>query len=653
MKITRRTFFKKSAKATAAFSIAPSVLAEGATETKPIKIRQNFESNADNKSVIASARIFKKAQLSPGAVIAGDNAEFIIKLTVGKEYTPSASRIIFDFPATLGQSRPALMHHEDFGYMEVYVSNPDVTYVKRLWDMELSDFASKKKQSWRGAGQRIFVLDLSGGLKTGDIIEVHWGDNQAGFGPGTNVTCVVPKADYENRIDVRYFDSPQKGLPDMGRSYKGYDRSVPDFELGLKFKISPREPHHLRVIRKLDKALLIPNDRYWNVADVKDASSLVKASAKATKNNSGVFEYSNKNVNIVSKALPLFDTADMGNAFEGMNVYWGELHNHSTFSIDVVERERAEMSPDDLMRYARETAGLDFFSVSDHHQPWDDERHKIGKKNWDETIEAVRAHNKNGEFVVFPGFEFRCPRGDTVITFGWHPKYAEIDKPEWQTIQNMWAGLKGKDYLTQPHFHNAGKLKKGQWWQSPETKAEPTIEIFSCHGSYERKDALENGRAMIKRFRKDRCGAYFISKGYKYGFAGNSDGHKGHVGLNGLTAVFAKKLDRESIFEAYRKRHIYCTTNARIRLVFTSNGKLMGSAIPNSKEKVFLVDVVGENNLKKIDLFKNGTHYKRFTPTGKTFKKEFAIKDEQPSNWYVRVTQLDNHIAYSSPVWFE
>ncbi len=79
----------------------------------------------------------------------------------------------------------------------------------------------------------------------------------------------------------------------------------------------------------------------------------------------------------------------------------------------------------------------------------------------------------------------------------------------------------------------------------------------------------------------------------------------------------------------------------------------MGSVIPNSKEKVFLIDVVGENNLKKIDLFRNAEHYKRFIPTGKTFKTEFKVADEEPSNWYVRVTQLDNHLAFSSPVWFE
>ena len=82
--------------------------------------------------------------------------------------------------------------------------------------------------------------------------------------------------------------------------------------------------------------------------------------------------------------------------------------------------------------------------------------------------------------------------------------------------------------------------------------------------------------------------------------------------------------------------------------------------IPSSKsptqclhEKTFLIDVQGENNLKKIDLFRNTEHYKRWAPEGKTFRIDLTVREDVPSNWYVRVTQVDNHMAWSSPVWFE
>ncbi len=666
MPISRRTFFKKSAKVTAALTVAPSIVARSVHEDEDpggelnhrysesgIDYNRNANSGiAVNRTVVTGTRIFKKAELTPNRVIAGESAEFIITLTIGKRYTSGTSRIILDFPCTLGQSRPTLMHHEDYGYIEVYMSNREVTYTKHIWDLELGDFVSKKTRSWRGAAERLFVLDLSEGLKEGDVLRIHWGDNQRGFGPGTNITSVVPVLDYKNTIHVRYFDSPEQGLPDMGRSFKGYQRPVPQLEIPLAFKIYPCRLHHLRLIRKVNKAILVPHDRFWNVTPVKELSDLVEAVDKPVKNESGVFEYANKHIHVTSKKLPLLDSPNMDNVYEGMNIYWGDLHTHSVFSKDCIEREKMLMTPADLMKSARERAGLDYYSVSDHHQPWDIERNKIGKENWDRTIEAARTHDMPGEFLVFPGFEFRGTRGDTIITFGWLPEYEEIDRPEWQDIREVWEALKGKEYLTQPHFHSPGKLKMGEWWENMASGVEPVIEVFACHGSYEREDVLENDRAMIKRFRSDRCGAFFLGAGYHYGFVCNSDNHKGHVGLNGLTAVFAKTLDQKSIFTAYRNRHVYGTTNARIRLLFTANGQLMGSVIPNSEEKIFMIDVVGENNLKKIDLFRNGVHHKRFIPEGKTFKSEFSIKDDEPSNWYVRITQMDHQIAFSSPVFF-
>lgn len=125
------------------------------------------------------------------------------------------------------------------------------------------------------------------------------------------------------------------------------------------------------------------------------------------------------------------------------------------------------------------------------------------------------------------------------------------------------------------------------------------------------------------------------------------------MGSNGVTAVFAASLDADAVFDAYRKRHVYGTTNARIRLVFTVNGALMGSVLPNDREKRLMIDVVGDSDLKKVEIFRNADFYKRLIPDGKSFRTELKVRDDEPSNWYVRVTQKDNQIAWSSPVWFE
>jgi hypothetical protein len=271
-------------------------------------------------------------------------------------------------------------------------------------------------------------------------------------------------------------------------------------------------------------------------------------------------------------------------------------------------------------------------------------------------IDAVEAHHEPGAFITFPGIEYRCQRGDTIVLFNGLPDYAEIDREAWTDVRALWQAMEGRDYLTIPHFHNPGRLEPGEWWQPDrETNpdVEPVLEIFSCHGSYEREDALEHHIPLIKASRPDRYGAYFLRKGYRYGFVCNSDGHKGHVGTNGLTAVFAQSLTREAILDAYRRRHVYGTTNARIRLIVTGNGHLMGDVVPNTREKHLEIDVTGENRLKRIDLYRNGELYQRMPPDGTRVHESITVHEEAPSNWYVRVIQVDNHIAYSSPIWYE
>lgn len=597
--------------------------------------------------------VFKSAVLSPTDIRCADSAEFIVTLVVGREYTPTASRIILDLPGTVGMSRPALMHTEDHGYVEAYVSNPQVSYTKRNWDMEIADFATKDKSSWRGMAQRMFVLDLSAGLMEDDVVEIHWGDAANGYGPGAKVTSVVPRPGYEPIIHVRYFDSQEDGVPDLGRSFKGVVRPVPQCEIALPFRIRPREAQRLRLLRKPDKAMLVPADTFWNVAEGVDVSELVEANGNAQRNSFGVFEYADKDVRVVTKGLRLRETARMDNVCDGMNLYWGDVHTHSAFSNDCIEREKLDMDPARLLDSGRYKAGLDYMAVTDHHQPWDKEQNKIGEPYWNRTMEALKERDTEGEFLAFAGIEYRARRGDTEVVFNWFPEYSEIDQPTWTDIRKLWDGLKDRDLLTIPHFHNGGGLENGEWWENIASGREPVLEIYSCHGSYECETPQEQGRGMGKRFRPDQNWQYFLKQGYRYGAVANSDGHKGHVGSSGVTAVFSKSLDKDSILAAYRARRVYATSNARIRMVFTANGALMGAVLPNAADKVFHIDVVGETPLKKIDLYRNGELHERFTPEGISFATDVTVRDDGPANWYVRVAQRDNHIAISSPIWFE
>ncbi len=602
--------------------------------------------------------VFTMATITPTEVLAADSAEFVIRLEVGPGFQSAVSRIVFDFMQRLGTSSPSIWLNEDSGYVEAYLSNPYATFRKRLWDLPKEQWMDRDHPP-SGDGDRMIVLDIDGRLNVGDVIELHWGETTMGFGPGAKVTSVVPRKEHYEFINIRYFSDQERGMPDRGRAYPGYERPIPDAETAVKFQILPRPAVRLRLLRKMTKALLVPYDPFWNIAQVGNPSDLVRVSEAAVRNAGGVFEYRDKNVQIQSRGLPMTETAAMDSAFDGMNIYWGDMHTHSSYSTDVQERSRMDMTPGELMAFARDRAGLDFFAVTDHHSVGHDHvgygrgANLIRPDHWKSTMDDIRQYHVPGEFVVFPGFEDGWPRGDTIFLMNWMPEYEEIDIKNSPDLRTIWELWKDKDYISVPHFHSPGALDFGTWWKNGRMDREPVLEILSDHGSYEREKVYEVGRAACKKFRADRCGEYFLKNGYKYGFVGHSDDHKGHVGVNALTAIFSKSLTRDAVFDAYRKRRTYATTNARIRLVFTANGQLMGSEIPDTEHKEFVIEVVGEGRLKKVELFRNGDVYRHFVPDGNSFKTALNIQEAGSSNWYVRVTQLDNHLAISSPIWFE
>lgn len=597
-----------------------------------------------------SENIIVKPSITPDVVRAGDSDEFSVKFEVGPDYVDGPSRIVYDFSATLGTSCPTRHINECSGYVEAYVDNPDVEYSVRCWDLDKKYFPDRENPPSREA-MRMVVLDLSAGLKAGDEIELRWGETLMGFGPGAKVSSVVPRPGYKARVDIRYFDSPDKGIPDHGRDYIGYQRPIPDAVERLEYAIVPREPRRLRLLRRRDDALLIPYDVFWNVPDVA-AEDVAEVSAPTRKNSHGAFEIGDKNVTVKAKSSPMTESAPMDDVFEGMSLFWGDLHTHSAYSKDCLQRSGMDMTPAMLMDFARHRCGLDFFAVTDHHNCWLEPSTHVGRGSWEATLADVEAKHRDDEFVVFPGIEFTDYYGDICLVFKKPFGYDAITQSEYENVSDFRKAL-GKEFLAIPHLHGPGQKPIGTWREGIDDVS-PALELYSDHGSYERENVFENGRAWCKAFREDRNAEYFLKNGHKYALVANSDDHKGHVGVSGVTAAFLTELTRDALFEAYHERRVYGTTNARIRLVFTGNGKLMGSTIPNVEEKTFFIDVVGESRLKKVELFKNAELHQRFVPDGgASFKKEIAIRESEPSFWYVRATQRDNHIAWSSPVWFE
>jgi hypothetical protein len=97
------------------------------------------------------------------------------------------------------------------------------------------------------------------------------------------------------------------------------------------------------------------------------------------------------------------------------NIYWGELHTHTKYSLDAAKC--GALSPDKAYAYARDKARLDFVALSDHAEM----QNKKAVPEQDEstcksTLRIGQLYNNEDAsegkvFIVFPGWEYTNTHG--------------------------------------------------------------------------------------------------------------------------------------------------------------------------------------------------------------------------------------------------
>jgi hypothetical protein len=379
----------------------------------------------------------------------------------------------------------------------------------------------------------------------------------------------------------------------------------------------------------------------------------------------------------------------------GAALYFGDIHSHGAASRDALGRDR--------YKYARYGRGLDFFSSADHA---DHDRTTFGIRadRWMEQMLEVLQYHEPGVFVSFLGLEnsYNFPMGHYTVLFNFKDEDI-FSLPNWSkafypTIQSLWqaADDEGFQILTNPH--HTGKIFNrnleggncvncnsfGGIYANKEKKR--MIEVYSQHGQSERYDPTGNLSYETRgNLLSSANGPYYAQNawaiGERLGTIAGTDNHFGHPGSNpqGIAAVWADGLNRDSIFQALYDRSFYGTTGERIILHFTVNNQRQGREIVIKPwEKAHLhVLAVGTDDLEYAEVlkwdFNRGTYtgaHPNFEVLGKFYPNEIQ-KDRILINYidpgftdsclyYVRVKQKgfvrlidkDKEIwAWSSPVW--
>ena len=396
---------------------------------------------------------------------------------------------------------------------------------------------------------------------------------------------------------------------------------------------------------------------------------------------------------------PGFQTLEVGNGGAGfhrsnpirvtaeetpLKLYWGDLHSHSTMSKDALG-----VAP---FTFARDQANLDFFASSEH-SSGDRRDEGITDSEWQAIQASVRSFYEPGRFVTLLGYECSLP-----APFGHHNVYfADDEAPlyrnlEVKTLDELWRRLSSHRAFTVPH-HTGVHWAAAVWDRDHSLR--PLFEIFSVHGqselfepehplSYDQLVGMapygtypigselvpEKHRGMVP-ISNSAQGPHYArdawAAGLKLGTIAASDDHTARPGQPywGLAAVWAERLDRETIFQALAKRQTYATTGQRIYLDFRINGGMPGTMVTVGGPPRIELEVHGTDDIAWVELAafdrRRGAYslVRRWTPRGSHLGE--SLTDEGYSDrafYYVRVRQrrLVEHravMAWSSPIWIE
>jgi hypothetical protein len=339
------------------------------------------------------------------------------------------------------------------------------------------------------------------------------------------------------------------------------------------------------------------------------------------------------------------------------HLYWGDVHGHTGLSD-------GKGAVDDYFQYARDVSKLDFVIVTDHDfgntSPW-----RMPKEDWTLTQDRADRHTVNGHFVAIVGYEWTSqPKYWTPEErlFSGPPQYYNHKNVYFPSRVDYLFSAKDAAYCSPDLLAAAVRKYGGLIHNCHPTEGSDGRDQFAYDASccdvivntemgpdrmlYEGKEYTLNLETILRAF---------LNRGGKTGFVGGTDTHEGKPAAR--TAVLAKDLTREAIFEALRHRRNYAITNARIVLDIRIDGHFMGEEIEIQGKPQIAAEIQGTDQIEEVVLIRDGVVLHTLKPGAREVRFEYEDDTFGTSSYYyLRVTQADKDKygnpsqAWSSPI---
>jgi hypothetical protein len=523
-------------------------------------------------------------------VIAGSYGTWTLTFTVGTHGIDDGGHIKIAWRDVSDWGRPQFQNPKDKNYCTVSTSGNA--------ELDLRYESRGHIRPWRPC---LILTTFDGYLAEHDTVTIVFGDTSAG-GDGSMAQTFVEDS-FEFRVLVDPFGTGQYTL-------------VPHAPV---LKVIAREPERLKVVTpsetvvdnptwfsvKIEDKWGNPTSDYLGTVEIQsnDSNALLPKSYTFTPEDRGTHRFENlafqtpglnhitisdiKEKKLSSISNPILTHEKQ---VEKM-LFWGDLHGQTEETIGTG-------TVDQYFHFARDAAALDFVShVGNDFQ--------ITKDHYKDTQRVVKEFHEPGKFITFLGYEWsgNTPAGgDHNVYFLkddqpiHRSSHAQIeDKSDEETdrypISRLLETYRGRDdVLVIPHIGGRHAILDHH-----DPDLTPFIEITSVHGHFEwfARDALE--------------------RGLKVGFIGGSDDHTCRPGgahpttmveavNGGLMGVYARELTRESLWEAFQKRHVFATTGTRIILRVMCGNAIMGDEITLEEPPTIFIEVFGTAGLEKVEL---------------------------------------------------
>ncbi|MFR8429752.1 CehA/McbA family metallohydrolase [Evtepia sp.] len=342
----------------------------------------------------------------------------------------------------------------------------------------------------------------------------------------------------------------------------------------------------------------------------------------------------------------------------GYNLYFGQLHAHTNISDGAG-------SVTEAFQHASQVENLDFLAVTDHSNSFDNESDSqvdLGadltnvSDEWKQGHEAAAAVTGE-DFVGLYGFEMTWSDGFGHIN--------TFNTPGFESRSNSEFG--NKSGSTEGYQNYYKKLVEVGSSLSQFNHPGTTFGDFQDFAFYDpqvdqRITLIEvgNGEGAIGSSGYFPSYEYYtraLDKGWHVAPTNNQDNHKGNWGDSNTarSVVLADDLTEKGIYDAIRNYRVYATEDNDLSILYSLNGNAMGSILNKQESGVTLTaqitDPTDPADMKVEVIVNGGLVIGSQTLSGGSGTVTFTFDSNDYSYYYLRVTQADQNIAVTAPVW--